>query len=81
MKFLAYGPVSVIAAFLVVDTTPIIPDVGPQMLQGGILGVLGWTIYYVFVKLLPAQAKAQKEQREAFLKLLKDLNLVKDKDK
>lgn len=80
MRILAYGPVSVAAAFLVADTTPIIPDVGPQMLQGGILGVLGWTIYYVLVKVFPRHEKAQKEQREAFLKLLKDLGVTKKED-
>jgi len=80
MRFLAYGPVWAAAVLLAATPMPIIPNIEPRYISGGVLAVLGWTIWYVFVKLLPAQQKAQKEQREAFLKLLRDLNLVKGKD-
>lgn len=77
MRFLAYGPVCLVAGAIMAEST--MPTVmTPEMLSGGVLGVLGWTIYYVLVKVLPAHVKAQKEQRDAFLKLLKDLGVGKD---
>lgn len=76
MRFLAYGPIWAMAAIVAVDPTGFTPEI----LQVSELAVLGWVIYYVLVKIFPAQVKAQKEQRDAFLKLLRDLDVVK-KDK
>lgn len=80
MRFLAYGPICLAAGVVVADSA-IPTDMTPEMLQGGVLAVLGWTIYYVLVKVFPAHEKAQREQRDAFLKLLKDLGVGKDKGK
>jgi hypothetical protein len=46
---------------------PIMPNVPPEMLSGGVLAVLAWTIYYVLTKVFPAHERAQKDQRDAFL--------------
>ncbi len=77
MRFLAYGPIWAMAALVAVDSTSFAPDMTPQTITGAILAVLGWTIYYVLVKVFPAQVKAQKEQRDAFLTLLRDLDITK----
>lgn len=80
MRFLAYGPICLAAGVVMADSA-IPTDMTPEMLSGGVLAVLGWTIYYVLVKVFPAQVKAQKEQRDAFLKLLQDLKLTEHKNK
>lgn len=84
MRFLAYGPIWAASALVAADAMPGFPEipVEGQGIAGITLAVLGWTIYYVLVKVFPAQVKAQKEQRDAFLKLLRDLDIVgKDKGK
>lgn len=72
MKVLAFGP----ALFAAVATAAngAIPalEVAPQMLQGGVLAVLSWTIWYVFARVLPAHNKALKDQRDAFLEAIKE---------
>ena len=68
MRFLAYGPVASMSVLLATD--PVIPSVPPEMLSGGVLAVLAWTIYYVLVKAFPAHQQAQKDQRDAFLTYL-----------
>ena len=65
MRFLAYGPVASMSVLLATD--PVLPSVPPEMLSGGVLAVLAWTIYYVLVKVFPAHERAQKDQRDAFL--------------
>jgi len=72
MRFAAYAPIWIASAFLFAQEMPGVPSVGPQLLQGGILAVLGWTIYYVLVKVFPAHEKAQKDQRDAFFKFLSE---------
>lgn len=80
MRILAYGPVWVMSALVAVNATPGFPEipVEDQGITGLTLAVLGWVIYYLLVKIFPAQVKAQKEQRDAFLKLLKDLGVARD---
>ena len=75
MRFLAYGPICLMAGATAIGP---FTDMPPEIIRGGELAVLGWVVYYVFVKMFPAQIKAQKEQRDAFLKLLKDLDVAKD---
>ena len=70
MNFLAYGPVIGIASLLAVDATGVLPAIAPEMLQGGALAVLAWVIWYVLARVFPAQVKAQRDQRDAFLKFL-----------
>ena len=65
MSVLAYGPVAGMSMLLA--TEPMVPNVPPEMLSGGVLAVLAWTIYYVLVKVFPAHERAQKDQRDAFL--------------
>ncbi len=72
MKLLAYGPIACVAALLTFDAADVMPTMAPEMLQGGVLAVLAWTIYYVFVKILPSHERAQKDQRDAFLKFLNE---------
>ncbi len=73
MRFLAYGPICLAAGATAVGP---LTDVPPEVIRGGELAVLGWVVYYVLVKIFPAQVKAQKEQRDAFLKLLRDLGVI-----
>ena len=68
MRLLAYGPIASMSVLLATD--PVIPSVPPEMLSGGVLAVLAWTIYYVLVKVFPAHQQAQKDQRDAFLTYL-----------
>jgi hypothetical protein len=68
MRLLAYGPVSAMAMFLTVDAIPAVPAVPPQILQGGELAVLAWTIWYVLARVLPAHTAALAAQRDAFLR-------------
>ncbi len=77
MRFLAYGPIWAMAAIIAANPTDLLPDMSPEIIRGGELAVLGWVIYYVLVRIFPAQVRAQKEQRDAFLKLLKDLGVTK----
>ena len=69
MRLLAYGPLMGMTAVLAADSIPIL-TVPSDVLQGGILAVLAWTIYYVLVKVFPAHEKAQKDQRDAFLEFI-----------
>jgi hypothetical protein len=68
------------SALVAVNATSSFPKipVEDQGITGLTLAVLGWVIYYLLVKIFPAQVKAQKEQRDAFLKLLKDLGVARD---
>lgn len=72
MKILAFGP----ALFAAVATAAngAIPalEVAPQIVQGGVLAVLSWTIWYVLARVLPAQNRALTEQRDAFLEAIKE---------
>ena len=65
MKFLAYGPMLAASALLASES--VVPIIPPEMIQGGALGALTWTIWYLMSKVFPAQIAAQKEQRDAFL--------------
>ncbi len=65
MKFLAYGPIFAVSALLASES--VVPTIPPVMIQGGALGVLAWTIWYLLSRVFPAQIAAQKEQRDAFL--------------
>jgi len=71
VRFLACCPLWGMAALLAAEGTPGIPQIAPEMLQGGALAVLGWTIYYVLSRVGPAHTKALTEQRDAFLEALK----------
>jgi hypothetical protein len=69
MRFLAYGPVFFVAAATTADAvTPISFPAG--VLQGSALAVLGWTIWYVLSRTLPAHTKAMGDQRKDFLEAL-----------
>lgn len=70
MRFLAYGPIAAVASLLAIDSTDMVPAMAPEMLQGGALAVLAWTIWYVLARVFPAHEKAQRDQRDAFLKFL-----------
>jgi len=72
MKILAFGPALVASVFTLANGAIPALDVAPQFLQGGVLAVLSWTIWYVFARVLPAQNKALKDQREAFLEAIKE---------
>ena len=73
MKLLAYGPIAAATIFLAADATPGVSSfLPPEIVQGSALAVLGWTIYYVLARVFPAHQRAQKEQRDAFLKFLAD---------
>jgi len=52
------------------DAVPFPMDMYSQILQGGALAVLGWTVWYMLAKAFPAHIVATKEQRDAFLAAL-----------
>ena len=73
MKLLTFGPV--LAASLITAASGVAPAsdlLAPQIVQGGVLAVLSWTIWYVFARILPAHSKALIEQRDAFLGAIKE---------
>lgn len=70
MRLLACGPLLGMAALLAIDGATGWPSFGVEVLQGGALAVLAWTIYYLFAKVFPAHQEALREQRSAFLKVL-----------
>ena len=69
MRFLAYGPIFLVAAATTASAaTPLaLPS---EILQGSALAVLGWTIWYVLSRTLPAHTKAMENQRQDFLEAL-----------
>ena len=73
MKALAFGPAlfaSVVT--LASGVAPVSELLAPPLMQGGILAVLSWTIWYVFARVLPAHNKALESQRDAFLGAIKE---------
>ena len=70
MKLLAYGPIAGVASLFAVDAIDMVPTIAPEILQGSALAVLAWTIWYVLARVFPAHERAQKDQRDAFLKFL-----------
>lgn len=66
-NILAYGPVLVMSCVLTAEAIPAIPTIPPQILQGGELAVLAWTIWYVLARTIPAHTAALAAQRDAFL--------------
>ncbi|MCP4900035.1 MAG: hypothetical protein GY906_23955 [bacterium] len=66
MRFFAYGPLFLVAAATTADAaTPL--TLPSEILQGSALAVLGWTIWYVLSRTLPAHTKAMESQRKDFL--------------
>jgi len=72
VKFLAFGPVLIASAVTATNGAVAVLEIAPQLLQGGALAVLAWTIWYVFARVFPAQNKALSEQRDAFLAAIKE---------
>ncbi len=69
MRFFAYGPIFLVAAATTAEAvTPLSFPAG--VLQGSALAVLGWTIWYVLSRTLPAHTKAMENQRQDFLEAL-----------
>lgn len=65
MRFLTWIPISAFAFFSAVE--PVLPPIPQGWIQGGALGVLGFTLYCVFMKVLPAHNKAIITLTDAFL--------------
>lgn len=72
MKLLAYGPLVGVSLLLASDLNSIMPDMASQVLQGGALAVLAWTVWYMLARAFPAHTKALRDQRNDFLKVLKE---------
>ena len=72
MKILAFGPVLIASVATMACGATEALEVAPQVLQGGALSVLAWTIWYVFSRVFPAQNKALEDQRDAFLEAIKE---------
>ena len=51
-------------------TLPLGPDTVPHILQGGALGVLAFTVWFMLARAWPAQTAALREQRESFLNVI-----------
>ena len=71
MRFLACTPFISVSMLMAADATTQMPGMS-HLLQGGALGVLAWTIWYMLAKAFPAHNKALRDQREAFLAVLKE---------
>lgn len=54
------------------NSTGLPTELAPQILQGGALGVLAFTVWYMLTRTFPAHTAALKEQRESFLRALQD---------
>ncbi len=54
------------------NSTGLPTELAPQILQGGALGVLAFTVWYMLTRTFPAHTAALKEQRESFLQALQD---------
>jgi threonine/homoserine/homoserine lactone efflux protein len=63
MRIPALGQIMGVSMLLVADISPI----APQILQGGALAVLAWTVWHMLTRTFPAQTAALKDQRDAFL--------------
>lgn len=73
MNILSFGPVLLASVITVASgVAPVTYWFTPQIVQGGVLAVLSWTIWYVLARVLPAQHRALKEQRDAFLEAIKE---------
>lgn len=66
MRIPAYGLVGGVSMLLAADFTPL----APQILQGGALAVLAWTVWWMLTRTFPAHTAALKDQRDAFLEHL-----------
>ncbi len=73
MRFLAYGPVLILAAATAGNSaSPLaLPS---EILQGSAFAILGWTIWYVLSRTLPAHTRAMESQRQDFLEALERVN-------
>ncbi len=79
MRILALGPALGVSLLLAADG-PLIPESTTGLLQGGALGVLAWVVWYMLAKAFPAHNKALKDQREDFLKYLKESREILQED-
>jgi len=71
VRFLACAPFLGVSMLMAADATAQMPSMS-HVLQGGALGVLAWTIWYMLAKAFPAHNKALRDQRADFLKVLKE---------
>ncbi len=65
MRLLTWIPTSTFAFFSAIE--PVLPSIPPGWIQGGALGILGVTLWCVFMKVLPAHNKTIITLTEAFL--------------
>lgn len=62
MKFAAYGIFGTTLGFGAIDAVS-----GPVAVQYGALAILGWVVWYLLARAMPALMRAQEKEREAFL--------------
>jgi hypothetical protein len=67
VKFAAYSVLSSVTLLATAGATAPMAGLAPQVLQGGALAILGWTVWYLLSRTFPAHTAALKEQRDAFL--------------
>lgn len=66
-NFLAYGPVATMSGALIAEALEITPTMPPQVLPGGAMAVLAWTIWYVLARVLPRHDATVLALTNAFL--------------
>lgn len=67
MRIPAYGLALAVSMILAADIPIDLLPGGPQVLQGGALAVLAWTVWYMLARTFPAHRADLKDQRNAFL--------------
>jgi hypothetical protein len=72
MRILALAPFFGVSMLWAADVASPLMPYASQVLQGGALAVLAWVVWYILSKSFPAHAKALKDQREDFLRILKE---------
>jgi len=70
MKLTAYG--IAFSSMVLATADVVVPTTGlaPSIVQGGAVAILGAVVWYLLTKTIPAQAAAEKDQRECFLKAM-----------
>jgi len=69
MRVPAYGLIAVVSMIFAADM-PVGMPLASEILQGGALLVLAWTVWWMLTRTFPAHTAALKDQRDAFLAYL-----------
>ena len=72
MRLLAFAQLSSVSMLVASESKAIIPEIASIPLQMGALAILSWVIWHMLTKTFPAHNKALRDQREDFLRVLRE---------